>query len=230
MKTLLFAAALFLAACAAPLPQTPPAGQPAQVPPPTLRVGETWSYVAHDGYTGLPRGTVEYRVTGIQGDVVTVDVRTGNHGWTERYARNLNWIERPMTNLQDFRYQPPYPALPFPLAAGKSWHSHVAATDPATGKTNRVRIDGEVVGWDRVRVPAGEFDTLKARRYVYAGNAGFFKTEERIQEYDWYAPQLGLIVRSEAKSEHMDNSMNCKGQCNIVRGDWIVMELASHGG
>jgi hypothetical protein len=81
-----------------------------------------------------------------------------------------------------------------------------------------------------VQVPAGAVDALKVRRYVYAGNAEFFKTEERIQEYDWYAPQLGLIVRSEAKSEHMDNSMNCKGQCNIVRGDWIVMELASHGG
>jgi hypothetical protein len=60
MKKLLFAA-LVLAACAAPLQQTPPAGLPAQVPPPTLRVGETWSYDAHHGYTRKPRGTLEYR-------------------------------------------------------------------------------------------------------------------------------------------------------------------------
>ena len=63
--------------------------------------------------------------------------------------------------------------------------------DPATGRTNRVRIDGKVLGWERVKVPAGDFDALKIERYVYAGNAGFFRTEERIREYDWYAPQAG---------------------------------------
>jgi hypothetical protein len=193
-------------------------------------VGDIWTYAVHDGYTGLSRGTAEYRVTGIQNEIVTMDVRNGNRAWTERYTKDLNWRERPMTNLQSFRYEPAYASLPFPLGAGKHWQSSVRATDPATGKTNRVRIDAEVLGWDRVQVPAGAFDALKVRRYVYAGNAAFFKTEERIEEYDWYAPALGLIVRSEAKSEHMDNSMNCKGQCTIVRGDWIVMELASHGG
>ncbi|MGE5522171.1 MAG: hypothetical protein ACM3SS_00540 [Rhodospirillaceae bacterium] len=230
MRTLALAAAVAVTACTAPLPRTPPAGQPSEVAAPTVRTGETLRYVAHDGYTGLPRGTTTYRVIGIHGDDVNVAVRHDNRAWTERYTKDWNWRERPMTNLQNFRYDPPYAALPFPLAAGKTWRTYVNATDPATGRTNRVRIDGEVLGWERVKVPAGEFDTLKVRRYVYAGNAAFFKTEERIVEHDWYAPQLAAIVRSEAKSEHFDNSMNCKGQCNLVRGDWIVMELAGSGG
>lgn len=221
---------LIVAACAAPLPQTPPRGQSAEVAAPTVRSGAAWNYIAHDGYTGLPRGTATYRVAAVQGDDVTVEVTHDSRARTERYTRDWNWRERAMTNLQNFRYDPPYAALPFPLTAGKTWRSYVQSTDPATGKVNRVRIDGKVLGWDRIKVPAGEFDALKVRRYVYAGNAAFFKTEERIEEYDWYAPQPGIVVRHEARSEHMDTSMNCKGQCNVVRGDWLVMELASHGG
>lgn len=226
MKRLLFAAAALLAACAAPLPRTPPLGQPAEVAAPTIAEGLTLTYALHDGYTHLPRGSSDYRVTSVRDGLVTVDVRHGDRAWTERYTGDWNWRERPMANLQNFRYDPAYAALPFPLAAGKRWQAYVNATDPATGKVNRVRIDGEVLGWQKLRVPAGEFDTLKIRRYVYAGNAAFFKTEERIVEHDWYAPSVGVVVRREASSEHMDTSLNCKGQCNIVRGDWIVMELA----
>jgi len=229
MKKLLFAAAIALAACATPLSQTPPAGLRADVFPPAILAASTWRYTEHDGYTGLPRGRLEYGVVGVQGDTVSVEVRQDNRAWTERYTKEGNWRERPMANLQNFRYDPPYVALPFPLTAGKRWRAYVAATDPATGRVNRVRIDGAVLGWERVRVPAGEFDTLKVRRYVYAGNAAFFRTEERIEEYDWYAPQLGMVVRSEWLSEHTDTSRSCKSQCNRVRGDWIVRELAGHG-
>ena len=230
MKTFLTAVLLLLAACAAPLPQTPPAGQPAEVRAPSIAPGETLRYAVHDAYTGLARDPIEYRVTEVSGDTVMVDARQGNQAWTERYTRDWNWREHPMTNLvPDFRYQPAYAALPFPLAAGKSWRTYVNATDPRSGRVNRVRIDGDVLGWERVRVPAGDFDTLKVRRYVYAGNAEFFKTEERIVEYDWYAPSAGLVVRHEASSEHIDTSLNCKSQCNLIRGDWLVMELASRG-
>ena len=46
----------------------------------------------------------------------------------------------------------------------------VRATDLATGKTYRVHVQARVTGWERVRVPAGEFDALRVQRYVYAGN------------------------------------------------------------
>jgi hypothetical protein len=228
MKKALIALTLTLAACAAPLSQTPPPGQQAQVSAHTIRGGEAWRYTAHDGYTGLPRGTLDYRIVSVQDDIINVEVRHDNRDWIERYTKDWNWRERPMTNLQNFRYDPPYAALPFPLSAGKRWQTYVRATDPATGRTNRVRIDGEVLGWERIELPAGAFDALKVRRYVYAGNAEFFKTEERITEYDWYVPQLGIVARSETLSEHMDNSKSCKGQCNRIKGDWTVVELASY--
>lgn len=232
MKRFLTLSVLLLAAgCAAPLPQTPPAGIAAQVAAPDIRMGDGWKYSLHDGYTKLPRGTLEYRVSAVQGDTVTVQLLHEGRESTERYTRDWNWRERPMTNLQNFRYQPAYAALPFPLEAGKRWQAFVQATDPATGRVNRVRIDGKVLGWERVQVPAGEFDTIKVQRLVYAGNGEFFRGDEDIAEVDWYAPKLGQIVRHESSSGHRDKSLYCfdsTADCHWIKGDWNVVELVSH--
>lgn len=230
MKRFLVLSALLLATgCASPLMQAPPAGIPAQVTAPDIRVGGDWKYALHDGYTKLPRGTLEYRVSAVQGDTVTVELQHEGRASTERYTRDWNWRERPMTNLQNFRYDPPYPALPFPLEAGKTWQAYVKATDPADGRVNRVRIDGKVLGWDRVKVPAGEFDAIVVRRLVYAGNEDYTRGEEQISEFDWYAPKLGAIVKHVSSSAYYDKRLGCDDRvCSAwVRNDWNVVELLS---
>lgn len=231
MKRSLTLSVLLLAAgCAAPLPQTPPAGMPAQITAPEIRVGDDWKYSLHDGYTKLPLGTLEYRVSSVQGDTVTVEAQHDDLRSTQTYTRDWNWRERPMTNLQNFRYQPAYAALPFPLEAGKVWQAYVSATDPATGQVNRVRIDGKVLGWERVKVPAGEFDAIKIRRLVYAGNADVFRSEEHITEVDWYAPKLGKIVRHEGASRYIDKRIGCDdmADCGVINSGWNVVELVSY--
>lgn len=225
---------MLLAGCAAPLSQTPPAGIPASIASPHTGVGDSWTYQWHDGYTGFSRGIYAYTVTAVEPQRMTVQVtRDGNPAGTQTYTRDWNWLEKPMTNLQNFRYSPPYPALPFPLEAGKTWRAYIAATDPATGRSNRVRIDGEVLGWERVKVPAGEFDALKIRRLVYAGNGNYDREEEDITEVDWYAPRLDQVVKHDSKSRYIDKRQTCdKSGCSrIVRNDWNVIELVSfeHG-
>jgi hypothetical protein len=218
---------LLAAGCAAPLSQVPPAGLPAQVTAPAAQVGDRWIYSSHDGYTGLPRGRLDFRVTSLEGDEVTVEFDHDGRRSTQRYTRDGNWRERPMTNLQNFRYDPAYLALPFPLEAGKSWQAYVRATDPATGRVNRVRIDGKVLGWERVKVPAGEFDAIVVRRQVYAGNDDTSRGEEIISEADWYAPRLGGIVRHSASSAYFDKMGSCDNRaCNAwVKNDWSIAEL-----
>lgn len=229
MKRLSFLSALLLCAgCAGSLPQTPPAGLPAKVTAPEVRVGDDWKFSLHDGYTKLPRGTLDYRVTAITADTITVQLRHEGRESTERYTRDWNWRERPMTNLQNFRYEPPYPALPFPLEAGKTWRAYVNATDSATGRVNKVRIDGKVVGWERVKVPAGEFDTLRVQRVVYAGNSDYFLSEDQITEIDWYSPGAGGIVKHASRSGHVDTRLPCDRSCDQwVNGNWNVVELLS---
>ena len=61
----------------------------------------------------------------------------------------------------------------------------------------------------------------------YAGNFDYFRTEERIREVDWYAPQLGAVVRHEESSEYTDTSKTCRyASCNIIQNDWTVLELS----
>lgn len=222
----LLMAALLVAGCASPFSQNPPAGVSASVSPPEIRAGESWKYSFHDGYTKLPRGALEYRVTSVQGDTVTVELSHDGKQSTQFYTRDWNWRERPMTNLQNFRYDPPYPALPFPLEAGKSWQAFVKATDPATGRVNRVRIDGKVLGWERVKVPAGEFDALIVQRVVYAGNGDHFLSEEQITEIDWYSAAVGAVVKHSSRSGHRDSRLGCDRVCTQwVDGGWNVVEL-----
>ncbi len=229
-RSLLLAALLLAAGCATSLPQTPPAGVPAQVTAPGIRAGDDWKYSLHDGYTKLPRGTLDYRVNSVQGDTVTVQLLHEGRESTQLYTRDWNWRERPMTNLQNFRYDPPYPALPFPLEAGKTWRAYVKAIDPASGRANRVRIDGKVLGWERVKVPAGEFDAIVVRRTVYAGNADYSRGEETISEFDWYSPRLGGIVKHASASAYFDKMRGCDERfCSAwVKNDWNVVELLSH--
>ena len=229
-RVLLLSAWLLVAGCASPLAQIPPAGTAAQVTAPQIQTGAEWRYSLHDGYTKLPKGTLEYRVSAVQGNTVTVQMQLDDRQSTQLYTRDWNWRERPMTNLQNFRYDPPYPALPFPLEAGKTWQVYVKATDPADGRVNRVRIDGTVLGWERVKVPAGEFDAIVVRRLVYAGNEDYTRGQEHISEFDWYAPRLGAIVKHVSSSAYYDKRLGCdRWACSAwVKNDWNVVELLSH--
>jgi len=100
----------------------------------------------------------------------------------------------------------------------------VTATNPATGRRNSVRVDGEVLGSERISTPAGAFDTIKVRRRVYAGDVESFLRETTIVETDWYAP--GARSRGEKRQQisWMDVSRCTRRDCSF-RGDWNIFEL-----
>jgi hypothetical protein len=208
---------------------------------PEIRVGDTWRYAVRDGFTSLPRPPVEYRVTQVQGDTVTVEVRSGDHVSTELYTRTGNWLRRPATNMQEFTYTPPYEALAFPLVAGKTWKSKSSATDPADGRSFPVTIQGSVLGWERIRVPAGEFDALKVRRYVFLDYwRSKVKGQSIIREDEWYAPSLGKIAKRETTSRYLDGRFALANDGIVltrdrgddgpryIQDDWLVYELVSY--
>lgn len=245
MKSILAAAAVaLLGACASPLPQTPPTGLANEVAAPAVQAGQYWRYAVSDGYTRLPRGQIEYRVAGITSDSMSVEVKDDRATTTETYTRDWNWLVRPATNMQSFIYQPAYQAYAFPLSAGKRWRWQGAATDPVDNRSFPIRIDAEVLGWEKVRVPAGEFDAVKVRRYV---SLNYWKQgirgESWIIETDWYAPALGQVARREttsrywrlAAAEPAYRFVRAKGDRDgndyprFEQDDWLVYELTAHG-
>lgn len=192
--------------------------------------GDVYVYRQVNGYNNEVRAQVRYRVDKLESDRVTVSVTmhgpSGEAAYTEIYTREGNWLRHPLVNhnqMVEYEFAAAYPAYAFPLAPGKSWSVRVNATVPATGQLRSVRIDGAVLGNERIRVPAGEFDTVKIRRLVYSGDWESFLTETTVMEFDWYAPALGRTVRTERKAEFLDLS---RGRGNrLQHGDWDVFEL-----
>ena len=194
--------------------------------------GDVYVYRLLNGYNNEPRGQVSYRVDKVDAGRVVMAVTPDTPGIgaarTEIYTTDGNWLRHTVVNhdrATEYEFASPYPAYQFPLDAGKSWSLRVDATQPASGRRASVRVDGEVLGSERIRVPAGEFDTIKVRRMVYAGDADGFLKETSIQEIDWYAPALGRAVRTASTSIYRDASRTrC---CQFLRGDWDIYELVA---
>ena len=175
--------------------------------------GDTYVYRVVNGYSKEVRGQVRYRVEKVDPESVTVavtpDTAAAGYERTEVYAKDGNSRRRLMDSHAqkvDYVFAATYPAYVFPLEPGKSWSLRVNASVPGAPGTRSVRVDGKVLGTERVRVPAGEFDTIKVRRFVYPGDADYNLPETKVIETDWYAPALGRAVRSETRSEFMDLS------------------------
>jgi hypothetical protein len=195
--------------------------------------GESYVYRLVNGYNNEVRGQLRYLVEKVDPGSFTVSVTPDSSGAgverVESYTKEGNWLRHQLASHGqnvDYVFASAYPAYAFPLEPGKSWSVRVDAMVPGVTRARSVRVDGSVLGRERIRVPAGEFDTIKIRRVVYPGDAYFSLNETKIVEFDWYAPALGRTVRTESKSEYIDTSRCGRGggPC-LFRGDWDVFEL-----
>ena len=196
--------------------------------------GDTYVYRVTNAYNNELRGHISYRIDKADSNQITQSVSTDKPGLpaptTEILTPEGKWLRHSMVNreqLVDFSFSPAYPAYEFPLEAGKQWSTRVNATSGATGVNHSVRVDAVVVGNERIRVPAGEFETIKIKRQVYAGDGVYYQQvkETNIFETEWYAPALGRAVRFERNSGYADLNRGVRNR--VVRGDWDVFELVS---
>jgi hypothetical protein len=238
--------ALLFGGCAAttPLSQQAPAGMPASVPAPSIAAGDSWTYRVRDGFTSLPRGDQRHEVTRVAADRIEIAGMVERGDGIQVYDREWNWLRRPATDLQTFEYSPAYQAFAFPLTPGKTWRSEATATDPGDGRRFPVRIEGRVLGWERVKVPAGEFDALKIERRVFIGYwEHALRGNSVIQEHEWYAPSVKWAVKREAMASFLSytgiasrdsgflraggGGKDGGGGPRFLRDDWLIYELAS---
>lgn len=196
--------------------------------------GDTWAYRVINAYNGETRGSVQFRVEKVDADRIAVamsaDPVSLGTPRTEIYTADGRWLRHTLTSHDqpvEYEFAQPYPAYDFPLDNGKSWSTRVQATNPANGRRARIRVDGDVLGTERVTVPAGAFDTIKIRRRIYGGDFEGSRSETNIVETEWYAPALQRAVKLERNSGYMDQA-RCTDEmsaCTPVRGDWLVFEL-----
>ena len=243
-----FLLACVMALCAGCL--TPVSGPPvtpialAPVNPPALpHVGDRYVYLVRNGYNGEPVGQVEYRIESAVRDHYVAEVSPSavypGQPRTEMFLFDGNWVRHALSSHDqqiEFEFNPPFPVYAFPLEPRRSWSQRVNARNPATGRVISVRVDGEVLGGERIVTSAGEFDTVRIVRRIYAGDWDGFLTETNISEVEWYAPAIGRAVRLDRNSQWYDTSRSAGGnnlwfnQGLLIRGDWHVFELMNWPG
>jgi hypothetical protein len=206
-------------------------GQPARAAS-TPAVGDEYIYQLVNGYNKRVHGRISYQVDRTGPDHVVFSVLPDNpYAGVPRNEIHTPEGNRLRGSLEshgvpvEYEFAPAYPAYVFPLEPGKSWSTRVNASVPGAGRPRSVRVDGQVLGRERIRVPAGEFDTVKIKRLTYPGDADFRTTETQIIEFEWYAPALGRVVRTERRSQWTDMSACTEDSTCDHRGDWSVLEL-----
>jgi hypothetical protein len=126
-------------------------------------------------------------------------------------------------------FEPPMRMLPFPLRPGERFRQVLVARESDGSSPRRVIVSGYVGGWETVKVPAGEFRALRVVRDSFLGDQRFYRTETTRKEVDWYAPSIGVVVRSveDSFNEDLMSGGGEAGGTLVFQGDRLRWELQS---
>ena len=120
--------------------------------PPAVKVGDRWNYEQNDRRTGLKESDWNRTVTAVTASQIEGTENDGKFVWT----RELNTVESSTAVVSgESKF------LSFPLEVGKKWdfkYSWASKINPGKG---RWQLDAAVVAYEKVKVPAGEFDAFK---------------------------------------------------------------------
>jgi hypothetical protein len=219
-RSLLAGGLLLVGGCAAVEAVAPP---PGPVPAPRVRVGDRWRYQRINRYNGLSTGVLTMRVASVAPQlVVRVTDETGAALPDEVYDRPWRVLQEPHYDLVQVFAQP-QPVLPARLEAGAQASTRndyrVAGLDRPLFWTE----DIHAVAWERVHVPAGDFDALRIRRAVWCQHMDWSRSMTRRTETLWYAPSVNRWVQREWTGEY-----RAGGRGAVFREDWVAWRLLDY--
>jgi hypothetical protein len=164
---------------------------------PDVRVGDRWKFAVY--YT-VPSTTPSR--TWLVTSVSAAGIEGTENGEPLRLTAELNVIESPRDKESNPRH------LAFPLEVGKRWHYVSDWVFKPKASNGKSVIDVAVIAYEKVKVPAGEFDAFKlTSREALSGTSpiGSQYAGETTRTY-WYAPAARAIVRSASHSPYLGPS------------------------
>lgn len=201
----------------------------AQVAAPTLKAGDTWTYRGIDNYNRLPTGTWTREVTGTAASGIRVAVRSADGSVDDLFRAPGELTSGVLNDRARGTMDPALQLMPFPLAEGKSWSQKVIRTDPATNEKREMLVQGKVLGWETIKVPAGEFKALKVERTMYLGDYDSFRGITQRTETEWYAPDIRGAAKVVVFEEFCERRYGCS-MGSFMPGVRATYELTSYRG
>jgi hypothetical protein len=182
----------------------------ADVPAPVLHPGDTWTYRHIDGYNKLTVGTVSNVVQTVGANDIHLLIRSneGKYQSESVYAAPGMLANGIISERAEGAMNPPLKLTPFPLREGEQWRQKVVRDDLMSREKRLTQLSGRVIGWETVKVPAGEFRALLIERAFELGDYDPFRGPTLRYEKEWYSPVVKGAVRLEVFEEYFYHRYN----------------------
>lgn len=175
--------------------------------PPVWRppaVGQSWTYAQHNPFNAARMGEWRERVVS-RADGRTVIERRDPQGRPAPDEVHADWGTLWVDPVWDYplHFERPMPLWPQePVVSGwRTVHGHYRQQ----GGSYRyaVQVSVRTRGWVRVRVPAGDFETLRVERWMRLAHEDATRLETVRRDRLWIAPALGRWVLRETEGEYL---------------------------
>jgi len=180
------------------------------VPAPVFQAGDTWTYRHIDGYNKLDVGTVSLSVEAAGARDIRFVTRLGDgrHQTESIYAGPGLLASGVLSERAEGAMTPPLKLTPYPLREGEQWRQTVVRDDVMSREKRETQLSGRVVGWQTVKVPAGEFRALLIERAFELGDYDPFRGPTLRYEKEWYSPDVKGTVKLEVFEEYFYHRYN----------------------
>lgn len=164
---------------------------------PDVKVGDQWQFVV---YYGVP--SAQPNRAWVIGSITPAGIEGTENGEPLRLTRDLNVLESPRHEDSGAK------VLSFPLEVGKRWRYESNWVFKVKGSKGSSVVDMAVVGHEKVRVPAGEFDAFKlvAKGTIRGVSGTNSQIAAETHATYWYAPAARAIVRSVSHNPYLGTS------------------------
>ena len=202
-------------------------GPPAAAP--VYRVGDRWVYSARDGFRLPVTWDETHEVIAIDAQGIAIRVtqkgETVDNTRIERLSAPGIVVQGALFDSETRRFKTPLTRYQFPLTPGTHWNQFIGNYDESTKQDGQINNYASVRGWEKVRVPSGEFDAIILRVFNHLDDETFWRYATACNYEIWWSPAAGASVRENKFATYRE-----KNQGTFVvehRSQNTVLELTS---
>lgn len=192
-------------------PQADQQGRIQEFAPRRYTQGETFEFIAKDGYTGLLKWNQTFTVLSVDDEGAEVQgTRTGGGTWKQRVSHaGLQYSDN------TGKFDPPITLMPSGIVqVGYKWRARTNFTNARNNSQEWLEIAAKVVARETIEVPAGKFDTFKIEVAMQ------YQSGHRTQLTIWTDPAIGagIRIKSESRPPRGSADITIRELTSIKRG------------
>lgn len=170
-----------------------------EAPQPDIKVGDRWTYQLLDNLTGEIKGSATLTIF----EVTDTEIHQKVQIKTKAPINRVEYLDRQLNTIDNgvYQWKPSTSFFRFPLTIGKEWSQQYESVAISHESKTRHNISAKVVAFEKVKVPAGEFDAFKIEytiRSISTSDAD--RADSYTKTVRWYSPGVKQVVKQETES------------------------------